>query len=115
MHADLIPFVVLTAFSLVSAFLLRKASKVFAGLFIFAGLVPLVCAVSNSERWPVPFWLELIELYGSLPLLIAGCFYVGGKRVLSGASAIVFWISALCAIGAAAYIALIVFGLSNLP
>jgi hypothetical protein len=115
MHADLIPFVILSVLALFCAFLLKGVSKVLAGLFIVAGLVPLFCAMSNAERWPIPNWLELLGFYCSLPLLIAACLFAGTRRIPSGDKAIAFWISSLSAIGVSTYIALVIFALSNLP
>lgn len=115
MHSDLIPFVILGVVTLGAGFALKGDSKAFAAIFVIAGLAPMIAAVSNSERWPIPFELELVAFYCSSPLLVIGSFLVGTKKVVSGSCAVAFWILSPVAICVSIYSTLLVFGLSRLP
>jgi len=114
MHADLIPFAVLSTVALGIAFLLRKQSRGIAVIFIGGGVAPLMAAISNTERWSVHFELELIAFYCSLPLLVIACWFVTTRKMVSGGRFVAFWLLFSVAIYISIYTSLWVLALSNL-
>lgn len=116
MHPDVIPFLML-AFLAVAAGLVaqRKGARVVLALFGFGGVSPLLAFASVAGQWPVPYELELAGFYCALPFLGAGSILVGTRNLVSGPTAIAFWILSSSAIGVAIYIAVIITALMNLP
>jgi hypothetical protein len=114
-HQDAIPFLILLVLSVVAGVIGRQKGAI-TGLVLFclAGSLAIFAYVSNSARWPVPFGLELIGLYGSLPLIISGIVLVFTKKLVSGIRAVAFGVVSAAALCVSGYIALMVFGLSRL-
>jgi hypothetical protein len=115
MHSDHIPFLFFSGLALAAGLYLFRSSRFTASLFMGAGILPTLGALSNSNRWPIPFPAELAMILGGVVLLIGLSVFVGATKDFKQRSLIPFWLTAVPSLLLGLWIAAMTIGLANLP
>lgn len=115
MHADHIPFLILSGLAVGAGLYLFPTSKSLAVIFIIAGVFPTIGAFSNSERWPVPLLGELAMILGGVAALSVVSVVVATSNRLKRRSPVPFWLMAVPSLLLGVWVVTMTIGLASLP
>ena len=115
-HEDALPFLALAVIAVIAGLIGKQKGKNLGfALFCLGGLLPLLSYISNAERLPVPFELEMTGFLSSAPLLLLGAYMTKRTQTNKRKGNVFFWIASATAVIIAVLINLMIFGLARIP